>query len=128
MALPGVQVLFAFLLILPFQGRYADVTPFQEKVYFGTLISTALASACLIAAPVRHRILFRLGVKEWIVFSTNHLVIAGFALLALSITGAMLLVSDFLFGPVTAAVSTALVGSMLAWAWFLSALVQRERG
>lgn len=127
-ALPGVQVLFAFLLILPFQGRYTEVTPFQEKVYFGTLLCTALASTCLIAAPVRHRLLFRLGVKEWIVFNTNRFVVVGFGFLATAIAGAILLVSDFLFNTPTAAIATAVVAIALGWTWFLAPLMQRERG
>ena len=47
-ALPGVQVLFAFLLILPFNDRFADVTPFERDVYLVTLLATALASVLLI--------------------------------------------------------------------------------
>jgi hypothetical protein len=57
-AITGVQVLFAFLLVLPFQSGFPDVTAFQEKVYFGTLICVALASVLLIAPSARHRLRF----------------------------------------------------------------------
>jgi hypothetical protein len=126
-ALPGVQFLYAFLLILPFQDAYEDVTAFQEKVYFGTLLCTAIATACLIAPPVRHRLLFRQGVKAWILFNSNQVTQVGFVFLAIAIGGVMLLIADFLFGAVAAAVSTAGIMIVLAWLWFASPLIERAR-
>jgi hypothetical protein len=127
-ALPGVQVLFAFLLVLPFQSGFVDVTDFQKDVYFGTLISTAIASILLIAPTPRHRIQFRRDDKEYIVFSANRLAISGLAFLGLGMCGAVLLISDFLFGTGTAAVTTALVTVALIWAWFGSPISRRLRG
>ena len=127
-ALPGVQVLFAFLLVLPFQTRFPDTTPFQEKVYFATLLSTALASILLIGPSARHRIQFRQGDKEYVVLSANRLAIAGLGCLAIAILGAILLVSDFLFGTGLAAAATAAVAAALAWCWFASPLGRRLRG
>jgi hypothetical protein len=126
-ALPGVQVLFAFLLVVPFQQGYVKVTDFQQTVYFGTLICTAIASACLIAPPVRHRLLFRRGVKDWILFNSNKVVIVGFAFLAVAIAGAILLISDFIYDSDVATIATAVVGAALAWFWFFSSLVERAR-
>jgi hypothetical protein len=126
-ALPGVQVLFAFLLILPFQQGYAQVTDFQEKIYFATLICAALACACLIAPPVRHRLLFRQGVKEWILLNSNKVVTVGFVFLALAISLVILLISDFIYDEVAAVVTTAAIGSALAWLWFASPLIERAR-
>ena len=126
-ALPGVQVLFAFLLILPFQQGYVKVTDFQEKVYFGTLLCTAIASACLIAPPVRHRLLFRRGVKDWILFNSNKVVTVGFVFLAVAISGAILLISDFIYDSTLAVVATTLVAVTLAWFWFLSPLLELRR-
>jgi uncharacterized membrane protein YiaA len=123
-ALPGVQVLFAFLLVLPFQSGFPDVTDFQEKVYFVTLLCTAFASAMLIAPSARHRIRFRQDDKAYVVFTANRLTIAGLAFLALGMTGAILLVSDYLFSAVTAAIAAVLVGGALAWAWFVSPLLR----
>jgi uncharacterized membrane protein YiaA len=123
-ALPGVQVLFAFLLVLPFQSGFPDVTDFQEKVYFVTLLCTAFASAMLIAPSARHRIRFRQDDKAYVVFTANRLTIAGLAFLALGMTGAILLVSDFLFSAATAAIAAVLVGGALAWAWFVSPLLR----
>jgi hypothetical protein len=122
-ALPGVQVLFAFLLILPFQEGYDDVTAFQEKVYFGILLCAAIACACLIAPPVRHRILFRQGVKDWILFDSNKVVIVGFTFLAVAISGVILLISDFIYDNTAAVIATAGIGIALAWLWFASPLI-----
>jgi hypothetical protein len=127
-ALPGVQVLFAFLLILPFQQRFDGVTAFQEKVYFATLLCTAAASIMFIAPPARHRIQFRRGDKAYVVFTANRLAIAGLVFLGLAMTGATLLISDYLFSTGAAAVSTAAVGVVLVWAWFGSPLARRLRG
>jgi VIT1/CCC1 family predicted Fe2+/Mn2+ transporter len=126
-ALPGVQVLFAFLLILPFQQGYVKVTEFQETVYFGTLLCTAIASACLIAPPVRHRLLFRRGVKDWILFNSNKVVTVGFVFLAVAIAGAILLISDFIYDSTAAVVATVVVGLALGWFWFGSPLLELRR-
>jgi hypothetical protein len=126
-ALPGVQVLFAFLLILPFQQGYGAVTEFQEKVFFVTLICTAIASACLIAPPVRHRLLFRQGVKDWILFNSNTVVQVGFVFLAVAISGVILLISDFIYDDTAAVIATAGVAILLTWLWFASPLIERAK-
>jgi VIT1/CCC1 family predicted Fe2+/Mn2+ transporter len=126
-ALPGVQVLFAFLLILPFQQGYVKVTDFQEKVYFATLLCTTIASACLIAPPVRHRVLFRQGVKDWILFDSNKVVTVGFVFLAVAISGAVLLISDFIYDSAAAVIATSLTAIVLVWLWFASPLAELRR-
>jgi hypothetical protein len=125
-ALPGVQVLFAFLLVLPFQAGF-HVTEFQKGVYFGTLIFVAIASVLLIAPTPRHRIMFRRDEKEWVVFSGNRLVIAGLVFLGLGMSGAILLISDFLFGAATAAAVTTTTAVVLAWVWFGAPLARLRR-
>src|ERR1700704_4867094 len=70
-ALPGVQVLFAFLLVVPFNQRFSATTPFQRGAYFATLLLTASATVFLIAPSVHHRLLFRLQEKEHIVLIAN---------------------------------------------------------
>lgn len=126
-AITGVQVLFAFLLVLPFQSGFPDVTEFQEKVYFGTLLCTALASALLIAPSARHRMRFRQGDKAYVVFSATSLTIAGLVFLALAMVGAILLVSDYLFGVLTTILATAVVAAALLWTWFASPLMRQAR-
>jgi hypothetical protein len=117
-------VLFAFLLVLPFQSGFPDVTAFQEKVYFATLLCTALASLMLIAPSARHRIRFRKDDKAYVVFSASRLTIAGLAFLGLGMIGAILLVSDYLFGAATATIATLLVAIALLWLWFGSPLAR----
>jgi hypothetical protein len=117
-ALPGVQVLFAFLLVVPFNQRFAGVTAFQEKVYFVTLLCAAAASVCLIAPTVQHRIEFRRQDKEHIVLVANRLAVAGLTFLAVAMTGAILLVTDLLFGSAATVVATAFVGASFALFWY----------
>jgi Family of unknown function (DUF6328) len=114
----GVQVLFAFLLIVPFNTGFAHVGDFERKVYFVTLILAALAAVCTIAPSAQHRFLFRHDDKQHIVFSSNRVVIAGLVFLALAMCGCLLLVTTKLFG-VTAGVLTASVGAIpFALLWF----------
>ena len=80
-ALPGVQVLFAFLLTVPFNQRFSQVTSFDETIYLVTLLSTAVATALLLAPSALHRIEFRQDDKEHIVKAANRYAIAGFAAL-----------------------------------------------
>lgn len=121
-ALPGVQVLFAFLLIVPFNSRFADVSAFQEDVYFATLICTALASALLIAPSMNHRLEFRHGDKTHLVTVANRLTIAGLTLIALGMTGVMVLITDFLFGTVATIVASGGLALTFAWLWYLMPL------
>ena len=117
-ALPGVQVLFAFLLIVPFNQRFADVNAFQEKVYFGTLLCTTLAAALLIAPSMYHRIEFQHGDKEHIVEVANRLTIAGMTLMALAMTGVVILITDFVFDAVATVVAAAAVALAFAVLWY----------
>jgi hypothetical protein len=124
-ALPGVQVLFAFLLTVPFNQRFGEVTSFQKDVYFFTLMCTAVATALMLAPSVLHRIEFRQDDKRHIVTSANRYAISGFAFLLLAITGAVLLVTDFLFGvPVTIG-ATAGIATLLVTCWYVLPTVRR---
>jgi hypothetical protein len=121
----GVQVLFAFLLIVPFNSGFAHVGRFERTVYFVTLIFAALAAACTIAPSAQHRFLFRHDDKQRLVFVSNRVVIAGLAFLALAMCGCMLLVAVKLFG-VLAGVLTVLGGGVpFAVLWFAMPLHRR---
>jgi uncharacterized protein DUF6328 len=117
-ALPGVQVLFAFLLVVPFNQRFADITSFQRTTYFVTLLLATAASACLIAPTAHHRIEFRADDKKRIVFGATKLAIAGLTLLALAMTGAVLLITDFIYSSTTATITTAAVALLFASLWY----------
>ena len=118
-ALPGVQVLFAFLLGVPFAQRFALLASYQKDIYFGTLICAAAASAFLIAPSAHHRVEFRLQDKRHIVMTANMYAIIGLAFLALAMTGVVLLVTDFIFSPLTSAIATSLTASLFALLWYV---------
>jgi hypothetical protein len=124
-ALPGVQVLFAFLLAVPFQQNFTKITPFQEKVYFATLLLTALSAVLLISPSAYHRLTFRLQQKDHLVFLANRFVIAGLGSLALAMTGAIVLITDVLYGPTATAVTGGL--AFLTFVMFWYALPLRRR-
>lgn len=126
-ALPGVQILFAFLLTVPFSQGFDKLDEFQRDLYFGVLLSTAVSTALLIAPSAHHRLLFRMRDKENLVWVSNRLTIAGLAVLSLSLTGAVLLIADILFkspAPVIFTVSTFLIFAIL---WAVLPLARRFR-
>jgi Flp pilus assembly protein TadB len=124
-ALPGVQVLFAFLLTVPFNQRFGQVTDFQKSVYLVTLLSTGVSTALLLAPSALHRIQFRQDDKRYIVSASNRYAIAGFAFLMLAITGAVLFITDFLFGTGTAVVATAVIAGAMTLFWWVLPLRRR---
>jgi hypothetical protein len=127
-ALPGVQVLFAFLLTVPFTQRFATLTDGQEKVYYATLLLTTASTILLIAPSAHHRINFRQREKAYIVFLANRLTIAGLGLLALAMSGVIWLITDVLYGSTATAIATA--GALLAFLvlWYAIPIWRRLRG
>jgi hypothetical protein len=127
-ALPGVQILFAFLLTVPFSQRFGDLTLFQRDVYYLTLIATALSTGCLIAPSAAHRLRFHQGEREWIVESANTLMIAGLAFLALALGGCVLLITDLMFDGARVWLYTGAVFLVIAGLWFIRPLTRHARG
>jgi Family of unknown function (DUF6328) len=117
-ALPGVQVLFAFLLVVPFNQRFADVTQFQKTVFFATLLFTAASTICLIAPTAHHRLEFRQQHKDEIVRTGNRIVVLGLLLLAVAMTGAVMFVTDFLYASTTTTVVAAATGAAFLLLWY----------
>ena len=107
--LPSVQVLFAFLLTVPFSARFGDATPLQQAVFFGILLCTALSAGLLLAPSAHHRILWRQQAREHRLRVANRLAIAGMVLLVVAMVGVMFVIADVLFGLVAAAVATAAI-------------------
>jgi hypothetical protein len=124
-ALPGVQVLFAFLLTVPFSSGFKDLTQFQEKLYFGVLLGAALSAALLIAPTAGHRILFRRQQKEYLVVVYNRFAIAGLAVLAVCMCGVILLISDVLFDPLACIISTGAAAIVFFGLWYVGPLMRR---
>jgi Family of unknown function (DUF6328) len=124
-ALPGVQVLFAFLLGVPFTQRFTELTDYQEDVYYATLICAAAASAFLIAPSAHHRIEFRLKDKRHIVFLANRFAIIGLSFLALAMTGVVLLITDVMFGGLATAIATSVTALTFAYLWYVMPFARR---
>jgi ABC-type xylose transport system permease subunit len=126
-ALPGVQVLFAFLLTVPFSQGFTKLNDGQQKLYYGVLIATALATALLIAPTARHRLLFRQRDKEHLVKTSNQYAIIGLGVLATAILGAMFLIGDYLYGTKTTVTVTAILGLVFAATWYGFPLYRRTK-
>src|SRR5215207_9807559 len=124
--LPGVQVLFAFLLTVPFAQRFPQLTELQTGVFFATLMCTAVTTALLIAPSSHHRILWREGVREQRLELGNVLTIAGLIFLVPAMVGVIFVISDLIFGLTTAIIVTVLLALFFALLWF--ALPFRYRG
>ncbi len=126
-ALPGIQVLFAFLLVVPFQQGWVKVTDFEKTVYYVTLLLTAAACVCLIAPTARHRMRFRELDKEWIVRTSNRLAIAGMAFMGAAICGALLLISSVVYDSAVVGIVPAAVAALIFWFWFGAPIVRDVR-
>jgi len=124
-AMPGVQVLFAFLLAVPFQQRFGAVTEFQKGVYFGTLLAAAAASALFIAPTAFHRLMFRERDKPHLIAISSKLAIGGLVCLAIAMNGAVLLVTDVLFDGVAVVVTVAITAALFVGLWFVLGIVRR---
>jgi heme/copper-type cytochrome/quinol oxidase subunit 2 len=117
-ALPGVQMLFGFLLAVPFTQKFAAITTTQRHVYFATFMSTAFATIFFIAPTAYHRLRFRQHDKEQLVRTSNALTIVGTAFLALALAGAVFVVSDLVFKATVTAIATAVTAGALGLLWY----------
>ncbi|HKO36914.1 MAG TPA: DUF6328 family protein [Solirubrobacterales bacterium] len=124
-AIPGVQVLFAFLLTVPFAQGFKDVNNFQRDVYFATLICTAISAVLLMAPTAYHRLTFRYQQKRKLVFYSNRFAIAGLIFLALAMLGAMTFVTDYLFSTAATVVVASLAVAAIGFFWFALPLRRR---
>ena len=127
-ALPGVQILFAFLLTVPFTQRFPDLTAFEHDVFYVTLLATVLSTSCLIAPSAAHRLRFHQRDREWLVESANTLLIAGLAFLAIAMGAAFLLITHLLFDGVRVWIYSVLVWAAIFGLWFGRPLIRRFRG
>ena len=126
-ALPGVQVLFAFLLAVPFTQRFEVLTAAQKDVFFAAFLCTAVATALLIAPSAYHRLRWRERDKEHLLRTSNRLAIAGTAFLAAAVVGVVYLVTDLLFGMTATLVATILTATLFGWLWYGLPLLRRRR-
>ena len=123
----GVQILFAFLLTIPFQQRFTGLTAVQRNVYLVTLMAAAVSVFVLMAPVAMHRALFREGLKESIVRHTDRLIGIGLFTLAIGIIGGVVLVLDVLVSHETAFVVGAVLGVLALSLWVVLPARQRQR-
>jgi hypothetical protein len=108
----GTQILFAFLLTVPFSNGFTKVTDFQQDVYFTALLLAAMSAAMLIAPAVMHRVLFRQHQKKELVATASKVALGGQALLVFAVSVSVLLVGDYLYGHTVGAVMAVVI-----WLW-----------
>ena len=124
-AMPGVQILFGFLLAVPFANRFEETTSFQRDIYLVSLVAAGVATAFLLAPTAYHRVTFRRGEKRHLVFTATRWTIVGLVALAVAMDAAILLVADFLFDAAVAVILATTMGALYAGLWFVFPLMRR---
>ncbi|HYF12104.1 MAG TPA: DUF6328 family protein [Actinomycetota bacterium] len=132
-ALPGVQVLFAFLLILPFNTGFERTTAVQRGIYAAALIGASAASALLIGPAAYHRHRFyrleeeTVDEKKEMLVAQDHLAAGGIFLLAIAMLTSVFLVLDVLFGATKAWIAAIVLGLVFGWFWYVLPMTRRIR-
>jgi Family of unknown function (DUF6328) len=126
-ALPGIQVLFAFLLTVPFTQRFASITTTQKTTFYGAFLCTAISSALLIAPTVLHRLRFRSQDKENVLVTSHRLTIIGTFFLAVAITAVVYLITDVLYEGAAPVVFTLGIAALFVVIWYLLPLGWKMR-
>lgn len=125
--IPGVQVLFAFLLTVPFSQGFTKLDALLQGVFFATLLCTAVATALLIAPTAHHRLLFRQGVREQRLKMGNLLAILGLVFLVPAMVGVVYVITDLIFGLTTALIVTVIMALFFLLLWFVLPLPYRGK-
>ena len=123
-AFPGVQILFAFLLTVPFASRFDDVTTFQKTTFFVALLSSAASAVFMIAVPATHRLRFQQRDRVYIVASANRFLIVSLVFLAVGMVAALMCLTDFLYGGVATWIWPGIIAVALVWLWFVRPLLR----
>jgi hypothetical protein len=127
-ALPGVQILFGFLLTVPFAQGFRRITPEQRTLYYATLLATALSTVFLIAPSATHRLRFHQSDRAYLIETANKYLIAGLVFLAIAIVLAFVMITDVLYHAATMFVFPAAVAGLLVGLWFVRPLVRTLLG
>src|SRR5487761_1868958 len=122
----GVQVLFGFLLSLPFTNRFARLSHGQRDLYLASLVLSALATALLLGPVAYHRLVFRRGQKEALVRTASVMAIGGLAVVGLAVSAAVLLVTGLVASRVPAMLITIFVVCVFGILWFAFPLARRR--
>ncbi|RAY15550.1 hypothetical protein DPM19_07070 [Actinomadura craniellae] len=126
-ATTGVQVLFAFLLTVPFASGFDRLTTAGRDLFYVALFAAMLATICFISPAAQHRILFRQGDKERLLHRSNKYGILGALSLAVAITAAATLIMEMMVSTLAATITAALTAGLAAWAWFVQPMLARKR-
>ncbi|MCG5434994.1 DUF6328 family protein [Micromonospora foliorum] len=124
----GVQILFAFLLTLPFSNGFTETTEFQRDVYIVALLAAAAATALIISPVAFHRALFRQGRKPELVRFAHRMATGGLAFMLIAMVSAVLLITDFVLDRPIAFVLSALTGLWFLMFWMILPFVRRNWG
>jgi hypothetical protein len=127
-ALPGVQMLFGFLLALPFSVGFEHTSGTDRRVYFVSFLAAAAASVLLIAPSAYHRLTWRRRDKEHLLRAANMLAIGGMTCLAVAVSAAVYVVTSALYSSATAAATTAGVAATTVACWYVLPLARRMHG
>jgi hypothetical protein len=125
--LPGAQVLFAFLLSLPFLARFGALTRMDRDAYFAAFLCTAIGTVMFMAPSANHRMRFREYDKERMLLWFNRLVLIGSGFLAASIALVVFVVTDMLFTQMWASVVGGVMAAWVVIVWYVLPLLQRRR-
>jgi uncharacterized protein DUF6328 len=125
--LPGVQVLFAFLLAVPFTNRFTKISGTQTDAYFVSLLATMMGSVLLIAPSAYHRLRWREVSDEVLLRVSNRLAIAGTLFLAIAMSAAVYLVTDLVYKSAVTSIVTAGTAAAFGWFWYGLPLLHRLR-
>jgi uncharacterized membrane protein len=123
----GVQVLFGFLLTVPFTARFERLDSAQRGLYFATLAVAGAAAMLLIAPSSQHRVLFRCGDKPYLVRMANRYAIAGLACVGVAMAGALVFVADVVFDSTSAGIAGGVAALACAWSWYGHPMRRRRR-
>ena len=123
--IPGAEVLFGFLLAIRFTAEFKELGEVLENVYYGALVSTAIALVLLLAPSVFHRVRFREGDKEVLLRKGNREAIAGTGALAIALTAALYIISELLFSRLVAILVSIAFFAFAAWRWWGVALKRK---
>ncbi|MDQ6835345.1 MAG: DUF6328 family protein [Actinomycetota bacterium] len=124
----GIQIMFAFLLVAPFNTGFKHLSQFGRVDYFVTLVCVAAAAILLLAPTIQHRILFRRGEKRYLVLMANRLAIMAMIFLAFGFTGILVLLADVVLGGPAPVVIGLVAGAAISGLWFALPLLRREDG
>lgn len=127
-AVTGVQILFAFLLTVPFSARWNQIPVFEKTVYYITLLTSLASAVFLISPSAMHRFHFDREHRKYLMAAANRRMIAGLTFLAFSLVGAVLMISDVVFKGAFVWVFPCALFALVFWLWFAQPASQRARG